>query len=328
MNERVQVAIVGGGPAGLSAAIAAAGAGAKVVLFDENATAGGQLRYRLTNVTAPDGASVLPPRLAVSLSQQAADAGVEIRVGSRVWGLFPGRVIGVERAGVSKTVEAERIVLATGSFDRALPFPGGSLPGVFTARAVQILLNVHLVRPGRRFAIIADEPQASELTREILLAGGEVVATLPAAAGNLAASGDAGVSRFSDNGIERDVDVVVVAAGRLADAGLALMAECEAGYSAEFEGFVPKLDATMQTSIAGIYAAGDCAGPCRAEIAFAEGAYAGDCVAASLCLISEDRLAMSRARYLAAASDRAAGLARITGGFVQVDRVPMGVTPK
>ncbi|MCC6792613.1 MAG: FAD-dependent oxidoreductase [Thermomicrobiales bacterium] len=326
MSERVQVAIVGGGPAGLSAAIEAANAGARVTLFDENPSAGGQLRYRLGDIAGPDGVTTLPPRLAAAMARQAADAGVEIRTGSRVWGIFAGNAIGVERDGVSSTVEAERILLATGSVDRSLPFPGGSLPGVFTARAVQILLNVHLVRPGRRFAIIADEPQASELTREILLAGGEVVVTLPAAAGDFSASGDDGVARFSGGGIERDVDVVVVAAGRQADAGLALMAECEAGYSEAFAGFVPKLDETLQTSISGLFAAGDCAGPCSADIALAEGAYAGVCLAASLDLVTPAQLDDARSRYLAATGERAALLASVPGGFVQVDRVPMGVT--
>jgi thioredoxin reductase len=326
MNERVQVAIVGGGPAGLSAAISAAGAGARTVLFDENKAPGGQLRYRLTDIYGPDGRPTLPPRLATSLTERAIAAGVEIRPASRVWGLFPNRTLGVETRGFSATVEADRIVLATGSVDRSLPFPGGSLPGVFTARAVQILLNVHLVRPGRRFAIVADEPLTSELAREILFAGGEVVATLPSATERLTASGNAGVTRLAANGLERDVDVVVVAAGRMADAGLALMAECAAGFSAELESFVPKVDEWMETSVAGIFVAGDSAGPCTAEVALAEGAFAGDCVAASLGLLTEPQRAKSRERYLAGTAGRATLLAAVTGSFVQVDRVPMGVT--
>lgn len=325
MTERVEIAVVGAGPAGLSAAIAAARAGARPVVFDENAVAGGQLRYRLTETVGPDGRPMLAPRLAAALARDAIDAGVEIRGGTRVWGLFAGNMLGVERDGASATVEAERIVLATGSVDRSLPFPGGSLPGVFTARAVQILLNIHLVRPGRRFAVIADEPQASELTREILLAGGEVVVTLPVDAGDVEAAGETGVTRIVAGGLEREVDVVVVAAGRLADSGLALMAECAAGYSPEFQGFVPKVDDWMESSVQGLYLAGDCAGPCTAEVALAEGAFAGACVAASLGLISPEERARARERYLASVGERAAILSRVTGSFIQVDRVPMGV---
>lgn len=326
MMERVSVAIVGGGPAGITAAISAAMFGARVVLFDENRLAGGQLRYRLGEIVGFDSTPMLPPLLAQELVQTALNAGVDIRTGSRVWGLFGGRQIGVERDAVSSTIECERILLATGSIDRSLPFPGGSLPGVFTARAVQILLNVHLVRPGRRFAIVADEPQASELAREIVLAGGEVRLTLPASARDLEAFGHDGVARMRGGGLEEEVDVVVIAAGRLADAGLALMAECEAGYSNEFGGFVPKLDDRLQTSVPGIFAAGDCAGPCGAELALAEGTYAGVCIAASLGFATEDDVLSARERYLAATDDRAELLANVPGGFIQVDRVPMGGT--
>jgi thioredoxin reductase len=326
MTERIQVAIVGGGPAGLSAAIAASAAGARTVLFDENSVAGGQLRYRLADTVGLDGASMMSPRLAAQLVDRAIAVGVEIRAGSRVWGLFTGKVLGVERDGASSSVEAERIVLATGSIDRSLPFPGGSLPGVFTARALQILLNVHHVRPGRRFALIADEPQAAELAREIVLAGGEVVATLPVDAADLIADGEAGVTLIAGGGLERDVDVVVVAAGRLADSGLALMAECAAGYSAELHGFVPKVDEWMESSVEGIFVAGDCAGPCSAEIALAEGAFAGECVAASLGLIGVEQRRRARERFIASVGERAGILARVTGSFVQVDHVPKGVT--
>lgn len=327
MNERVQVAVIGGGPAGLSAALAAAGAGAKVVLFDENTAVGGQLRYRLADIASVQG-TMLAPRLATLLAGRATEAGVDIRPDSRVWGIFPGKTLGVERNGRSATIEAERIVLATGSTDRALPFPGGSLPGVFTARAVQILLNIHRVRPGHRFAIVGDDPQASELTREVRFAGGEVVATVPATGGDLAVSGDGCVSRLCSGSVDHEVDVVVVAAGHMADIGLALMAECEAGYSADFDGFLPRLDARLQTSIPGVYAAGDCAGPCRAELSIAEGAYAGDCVSASLGLVSNEHLTVSWQRYLAVVGDRASAHARVAGGFVQVDRLPMGVTAR
>ncbi len=325
MTEQVQVAIVGGGPAGLSAALAAASAGATTVLFDENPRPGGQLRYRLAELRLQDGSTAYPPHYAVSLSEQAIAAGVDIRGLHRVWGLFAGNEIGVEHAGVSTNVRAERIVLANGSIDRSLPFPGGSFPGVFTGRAVQILLNIHFVLPGRRFAIIADEPAASELAHEIELAGGQVVVSVPATDERISVEGPEGIVGFTGQGLERAVDVVVVAAGRLADAGLALMAECAAGYSAAFGGFVPKIDERMQTSVDGIYAAGDCAGPCSPEIALLEGEYAGFCVAASLGFVADEQVATAFDHYRTFAPDRFASLEAVEGTFVQVERVPMGV---
>lgn len=325
MNELVQVAIAGGGPAGLTAAISAASAGAKVVLFDENAIPGGQLRYRLGTIRYAGNVDFFPPRLAVELVARARDLGVDIRPFHRAWGLFAGNLLGIEHVGGSIIIKAERILLANGSIDRSLPFPGGSLPGVFTARAVQILLNTQFVLPGRRFAVIADAPDAAELIHEIEIAGGEVVAVMPVSDDGLEAIGADGVSHISSTGIGHDVDVVVVSAGRIADAGLALMAECAAGYSAAFGGFVPKTDASLQTSIPGLFVCGDCAGPCSAEVAMIEGEFAGTAVAASLGLVHLDELALARAHYVSCAADRIEELTNIEGSFVQVDRVPMGV---
>jgi pyruvate/2-oxoglutarate dehydrogenase complex dihydrolipoamide dehydrogenase (E3) component len=181
------------------------------------------------------------------------------------------------------------------------------------------------VLPGRRFAIVAGEPHASDLSREIELAGGEVVLSVPATSDGIFASGSDGVTSFTGDGMSHFVDVVVVAAGRLADAGFALMAECAAGYSAVFGGFVPKVDERMQTTVPGIFATGDCAGPCSPEIALAEGEYTGVCVAASLDRVSDAEVAASRARYLSIAPERPLALAAVSGSFVQIDRVPMGV---
>src|SRR5215204_2974885 len=166
MSERVQVAVIGAGPAGLSAAIAAASAGAQVVLIDENQTSGGQLRYRSEDLIA-DELGGMASSSADLLSQKAIQTGVEIRTNCRVWGLFDKRIIGVECGETSAAIAAERVLLATGSVDRSLPFPGGSLPGVFTARALQILLNEHRVRPGRRFALVGGGPVHSELVLDI-----------------------------------------------------------------------------------------------------------------------------------------------------------------
>jgi thioredoxin reductase len=326
MIERVQVAVVGGGPAGLSAAIAAAEAGAQVVLLDEHSSPGGQLRYRIRELELADGSRPLAMRHAAELAARAAVAGVELRTGHRVWALFAGNELGVESPSDSYRLRPERLILATGSIDRTLPFAGGSIPGVFTDRAVQILLHVDFVLPGNRFAIVADEPEASELRRAIELAGGEVAIVLGTSTNDIAASGNGGVESIRAGEELREVDVVVVAAGRNADTGLAMMAECAAGYSQAFGGFVPKVDERMRTTVEGLYLAGDCAGPCTPEIALLEGAFAGASVAASLGLIDEEALERSAATYRNAATGRVSDLAAVEGSFVQVDRVPMGVS--
>lgn len=324
MNDRVQVAIVGGGPAGLAAAGVLARAGAQVVLYDEHIALGGQLRYRLGEIRTEHGVAPFPPRLAAELADSARAAGAEIRPGHRVWGAFAGRELGVDHAGTASVARADRILFATGSVDRSLVFPGGSLPGVFTGRAVQILLNVHYVRPGRRFVLIAEGAEAQELGRAVDAAGGEVVAVLPPSVSDLRAEGADGITGVEADGIVAEADVVVIAAGRIADAGLAFMAECAAGYAADFGGFVPRVDERMAGSVDGIYLAGDCIGPTTPDVALAEGAYAGTAIAASLGLASDAEAERARDTYRALAPGRIEALSAVAGSFIQVDRVPLG----
>src|SRR3712207_111168 len=150
-----QVAVGGAGPAGLAAATTAAHAGARVVLIDEGTEPGGQLLYRLS-VPAPDDPSPVPP-LAALLSE-ARDAGVDVRPGSLAWGLLEDDHVSVTSDRGSYRLAFDVLVLATGSTDLALPFPGATLPGVFTARALLILLNRFRVLPGSRVAVLGAGP--------------------------------------------------------------------------------------------------------------------------------------------------------------------------
>ncbi|HKG27416.1 MAG TPA: FAD-dependent oxidoreductase, partial [Thermomicrobiales bacterium] len=283
-----QVAVVGGGPAGLSAALAAARAGAGVVLFDENPSFGGQLRYRIADLPPLE----FPPRLAEKLIAEARNAGVELRPQTVVWGLFPGGVLAVSEGIDSYQIRADQIVLATGSTDLPFTFPGGSLPGVMTARGLQILLHVQRVLPARHFAVVGAGPEAVEVRRDIELADGRVVVQVdPECDGSsLAAEGEDAVQAMDIAGDRHEVDAVVIAIGRQPDNELAQMVACEAGFSAELGGFVPLRDANLRTSVPGILVAGDAAGICDAGMAIAEGRFAGLSAAAALGLVSDGTL--------------------------------------
>ncbi|MFD0488216.1 FAD-dependent oxidoreductase [Saccharopolyspora spinosporotrichia] len=129
------VVVVGAGPAGIAAAGAAARAGVRVVLVDAAARPGGQ--YHRQNSLSPEGEFGLPE-------------GVEHLADSSVWAVEPidgghrvhvrtGRADGPGRRG--RRVDTPALVLATGAYDRALPFPGWTLPGVYTAGAAQALVK-------------------------------------------------------------------------------------------------------------------------------------------------------------------------------------------
>jgi NADPH-dependent 2,4-dienoyl-CoA reductase/sulfur reductase-like enzyme len=141
--NRFDVIVVGAGPAGLCAAAAASGEGRSVLLLDSAPRPGGQFwRHR-------PGSE--PPALQRLLKRLRS---VDYRPESPVWFVEPG--FGVHTPAQSFT--AERLVLATGAYDRVIPFPGWDLPGVVTAGGAQALLKGHGVAIGRRVVVAGAGP--------------------------------------------------------------------------------------------------------------------------------------------------------------------------
>ena len=319
----VQVAVVGGGPAGLSAAIAAARSGARTVLVDEQPEVGGQLRYRTAPVqlgAGPRPVAVRPSAIRTDLVAQARQAGVDLRPGTLAWGLLAANVLMVVEpsAGRSYRIRAEQIVLATGSTDLPFPFAGGSLPGVFTGRAVQILLHVHRLLPGRRVVVLGGGAEAQEVASDVRRAGGEVVLHVaPRTGAAIAAEGATGVVAVSLRGRRIPADVVAVAVGRQPDPHLALMAGCAAGHSAALGGFVPVRDDGLVTSQPGILAAGDAAGLCDIPTALAEGTLAGVSAASGLGHSADRAVAGARTALERAAPERLAAARAVPPTHVQ-----------
>lgn len=168
--NKVDVVVVGGGPAGLSAAIAAGEAGARVVLVDENAKPGGKLLGQLHQEDGDKwwiGAAV-----AKSLADRAKAAKVQVIPGREVWGISPGWTIALDNG---ESVTAPYLVLATGAAERGLPIPGWTLPGVMAIGAAQTLTNYYRVRPGERIAVVGIDPLSLTVAHELKLAGADVV---------------------------------------------------------------------------------------------------------------------------------------------------------
>lgn len=164
------VIVVGGGPAGLAAAsVIAEDSTARVLLIDESDRIGGRLPGQLYQ---HGGRWVVGADVATRLAAEADRAGVEILSGRQVWKCEPGWTV---RLTGGQALRSRFVVLATGAAERPLPMPGWDLPGTIAIGAVQQLVQVQRILPGRRVAVIGTDPLAFTAAEEIALAGGEVV---------------------------------------------------------------------------------------------------------------------------------------------------------
>ena len=182
-ERRCDVLVVGAGPGGLSAALAAASSGASVVVLDERAQPGGQYfkplapSQRFVRESAADHQF----RAGRSLEQRVRAAGATIESEATVWGAFaPGEVAAVV-GGRSIVYRPRQLILATGAYERPVPIPGWTLPGVMTSGALQTLARAYRVSPGRRVLIAGNGPLNLQLAVELVGSGAELVAVVESA---------------------------------------------------------------------------------------------------------------------------------------------------
>ena len=179
-----ELVIVGGGPGGISAAIEAAKAGVDVTLLDENERPGGQIYRQLEKGFKVSDSEALGRdyEKGLQLLRQFSSLGDRIQYwnNTQVWGIFKDRTLALARSGTSSSLGFKKLLLATGAYDRPVPFPGWTLPGVFTAGGAQKLVKTERVLPGEKMLLAGTGPLQLVLAQQILKAGGRIEAILEA----------------------------------------------------------------------------------------------------------------------------------------------------
>ncbi|CAH2601095.1 Sarcosine oxidase alpha subunit [Rhodovastum atsumiense] len=163
------VAVIGGGAAGLAAALAAAEAGAEVLLIDDAVAAGGALLWARPGVARDAMIDALVARVAATPRITVLDQ-------ATCQGLFADNWLSVTRGNRLNKVRAGAVVVATGAHEQPAVFRNNDLPGIMLGSAAQRLMALHAVRPGQRAVVLAANADAYGVALDLLDAGVEVAA--------------------------------------------------------------------------------------------------------------------------------------------------------
>ncbi|MGI6552673.1 MAG: NAD(P)/FAD-dependent oxidoreductase [Bacillota bacterium] len=295
--EKVDVVVIGAGPAGLAAAEVTGTLGAKTVVVDENSLPGGQLFKQIHKFfgSSHHYAGTRGFNIARELIARAQEGNVDIRLDTVCWDLNSQKEVMLADKKSTSQLQAKAVILATGANEKSVIFPGWTLPGVMTAGAAQTLANVHGVLPGKKVLIIGSGNVGLIVGYQLLQGGAEIVALVEAApttggydvhVAKLARKGvpiltshtvleargngkveEAIIAQVDSNwqpiaGTEEtlEVDTILLAVGLNPMVELASMAGCQVVYSPGLGGYVPLHDENMATTVPGIFVAGDSGG--------------------------------------------------------------------
>ncbi|MDR5857264.1 FAD-dependent oxidoreductase [Caballeronia sp. LZ062] len=327
-TEHVDIAIVGAGPAGLEAAHVATQAGARVALIDDNPRAGGQI-WRQGPGAAPS------PPLRSWLDTTGARPNLDLMNASKVAAALDGKRLLLERDGAPCAVGYAKLILATGARERLLPFEGWTLPGVTGAGGLQALIKGGVPVRGERIVVAGSGPLLLAAADTARRHGAHVravveqaplrrvarfVASLAATPSKFAQAAALvsalGVARYragsvvvKAHGVERVEGVTIrtgageetIEAERIA-CGYGLVPNATLGLALGCDvdpGGAIAVDDHQRTSLADVFAAGECTGIGGMELARVEGACAAY---AALGASVDPRLERERRRWRAFAA--------------------------
>lgn len=317
-----ELLVIGGGAAGLCAAAEAAAAGVNVTVLESDLHPGGQLVKQTHKFfgSKDEYAGTRGYKISDILLDEIKAAGdkVDIRCNTTVTGYYPDEHFYTAMKGEDTyyKIKAKKTVIATGAQERLIPFPNNDLPGVYGAGAVQTLMNVYGVVPGKKVLMVGAGNIGLIVSYQLKQAGVDVAAVveaMPKIGGYwvhaakirrlgipihlchtvVEAVGDKTVegayiqeinNKFELVGEPKkiDCDVICMAVGLTPTTELFWQAGCKMQFVPQLCGHVPFRDKGMMTSNPDVWVAGDASGIEEASSAMVEGRIAGHCVAKSL----------------------------------------------
>ena len=311
--RRVQtdIAVIGGGPAGISAAIAAAGTGASVVVIDEGNELGGHLRW---NTNVAENPNEFAGMRAFQVAKKLADQSVALHeikafAPATAFGVFSEDIMAVETPGLIE-IKSRRYVFATGCTDRLPVFENNDLPGIITKTSAQVLMHLFGIRPGNDAAVYCNSDDGFALASQLLDAGVRVKAVVderqdasqskmvetlarkdvPVYFNGRVVRGSGRIQLDSieitvEGGQKRKIpcDILCCAVGRQAVCELAQQAGCELRYDTVLRSVTATHDDHMQSTAQG-YVAGEMLGTEPLAMIMLEGRLAGLSAALSVGL--------------------------------------------
>lgn len=306
MNEYADLLIIGAGPAGMSAALAAAPSGARIVMLDDNPLPGGQIWRDGPQANVPGQARRLRARL-------ASCNNVRHHAGTRVIANPGAKQLLVEDDDHGWLISYDKLILCTGARELLLPFPGWTLPGVTGAGGLQALIKAGLPVQDERVVIAGSGPlllasaatakqhgahvqRIAEQASRSAVAG--FAAQLPRWPGKWLQSfslfdhhyrtGTHVLAALGTNRVEgvrllQQGNIVEMECDRLA-CGFGLIANIQLGQAlgCAIEDQAIAVDAWQASNRADHYAAGECTGFGGSELALVEGAIAGHAAVGNL----------------------------------------------
>ncbi len=322
--KKIDLVIIGGGPAGLSAAKTAAESGLASLVIERSSAIGGQL-VKQTHMFFGSEKQYAKTRgidIAKILVKDVLEFPnlIEIMTNTTVVGLYKDKVVTLLKKEKYIKVQAKAIIIATGASEKVLAFENNDLPGIYGAGAVQTLMNVHGVMPGHDVVMVGSGNIGLIISYQLIQAGVNVKCVLEAAstiggykvhASKLKRLGvDIKTSHSIKKAIGKDclekiiigklddkwnfidgfdeeieIDALCISVGLSPLSSLLSMIGTEMKYVGYLGGLVPLINKNHETSIENIFVAGDVCGIEEASSAIVEGYLTGLVVANKLGFI-------------------------------------------